>query len=94
MSNLKVLKEISKWSIEAKDEDTSKYFFHFDDVTDIENGEKNYVIGRKGTGKTAIAAFLHRQKKHNRFSRLLSFKNFPFNSLYDHADGAYNRPNQ
>ncbi|MDZ7910007.1 MAG: hypothetical protein U5N10_18505 [Gemmobacter sp.] len=89
-----ILKEISNWSIEAKDEDTSRYFFHFDDVTQIENGQKNYVIGRKGTGKTAIAEYLHSKNDHNRFSRLLSFKNFPFNSLYDLADRDYTRPNQ
>lgn len=94
MSNHDILKEISRWSIEAKDEDSSKYFFHFDDISDIENGDKNYVIGRKGTGKTAIAAYLHGQKQHNQFSRLLSFKNFPFNALYSHADEDYNRPNQ
>ena len=87
-------KEISNWSIEAKEESSEKYFFHFDDVSDIENGRKNYVIGRKGTGKTAIAEYLHKQSRYNRFSRLLSFKNFPFNSLYAHADGQYNRPNQ
>lgn len=94
MADPSVLKEISRWSIEAKDEDTSLYFFHFDDVSDIEEGRKNYVIGRKGTGKTAIAEYLHNEKDYNQFSRLLSFKNFPFNSLYGHADDAYNRPNQ
>lgn len=94
MANSSILKEISRWSIEAKDEDNSRYFFHFDDVSDIEEGRKNYVIGRKGTGKTAIAEYLHHDKNYNQFSRLLSFKNFPFNSLYDHADDSYNRPNQ
>ncbi|MCR9236321.1 MAG: hypothetical protein NXI17_06585 [Alphaproteobacteria bacterium] len=94
MAHPSVLKEISRWSIEAKDEDNSRYFFHFDDVSDIEEGRKNYVIGRKGTGKTAIAEYLHNDKNYNQFSRLLSFKNFPFNSLYSHADESYNRPNQ
>lgn len=94
MADPSVLKEISRWSIEAKDEDNSLYFFHFDDVSDIEEGRKNYVIGRKGTGKTAIAEYLHKHKDYNQFSRLLSFKNFPFNSLYSHADDSYNRPNQ
>jgi Cdc6-like AAA superfamily ATPase len=89
-----LLQEISSWSIEAKDEDTSNYFFHFDDVTRIESGQKNYVIGRKGTGKTAIAEYLHGRQNYNNFSRLLSFKNFPFNSLYDLADKDFTRPNQ
>ena len=89
-----VLEEISNWSIEAKEENTEAYFFHFDDVAKIERGQKNYVIGRKGTGKTAIAEYLHRPLAFNKFSRLLSFKNFPFNALYQHADTQYNRPNQ
>lgn len=88
------LEEISGWSIEAKEEKTEDYFFHFKDVSLIEEGKKNYVIGRKGTGKTAIAEYLHRPKNYDRFSRLLSFKNFPFNALYEHADLQYNRPNQ
>ena len=90
----KLLEEISGWSIEAKDEDTEKYFFHFDDVSQIENGTKNYVIGRKGTGKTAISEYIHGQKEYDQFSRMLSFKNFPFNALYDLADDDYTRPNQ
>jgi len=43
-----LLQEISNWSIEAKDEDTNRYFFHFDDVSAIENGRKRFVVGRKG----------------------------------------------
>lgn len=89
-----VLKEISRWSIEAKDEDTEKYFYYFDDIKALEEGYKNYVIGRKGTGKTAIAEFLHQKDDYNRFSSLLSFKNFPFNFLYEYEDKDYNRPNQ
>src|SRR5205085_8202365 len=60
----------------------------------LETGYKNYVIGRKGTGKTAIAEYLHQKDDFNRFSSLLSFKNFPFNFLYEHNDKDYNRPNQ
>lgn len=90
----KALTEIAAWPIEAKEESSSDYFFHFNDVSLIEKGLKNYVIGRKGTGKTAIAEYLHRQKTYSRFSRLLSFKNFPFNALYEFADDSYNRPNQ
>lgn len=86
--------EISSWPIEAREESGSEYFFHFSDVSLIEKGLKNYVIGRKGTGKTAIADYLHSRQHHDKFSRLLSFKNFPFNSLYTFADEDYNRPNQ
>ncbi|MBX3532318.1 MAG: hypothetical protein KF849_17065 [Rhizobiaceae bacterium] len=43
--------EISAWPIEAKEESSSGYFFHFGDVSLIEKGVKSYVIGRKGTGR-------------------------------------------
>jgi len=86
--------EIASWPIEAREESAADYFFHFNDVSHIENGIKNYVIGRKGTGKTAIADYLHSHQSFNKFSRLLSFKNFPFNALYSFADESYNRPNQ
>ncbi|OWV57383.1 hypothetical protein CDZ98_15370 [Mameliella alba] len=86
--------EIASWPIEAREESGSDYFFHFNDVSFIEKGIKNYVIGRKGTGKTAIADYLHSRRSYNKFSRLLSFKNFPFNALYSFADESYNRPNQ
>lgn len=86
--------EIASWPIEAREETGSDYFFHFRDVSLIEKGLKNYVIGRKGAGKTAIADYLHSRQYHDKFSRLLSFKNFPFNSLYNFADEDYNRPNQ
>lgn len=93
-STTAVLTEISRWSIEAKDEDTERYFYYFDDIKALEEGYKNYVIGRKGTGKTAIAEYLHQKDDYNRFSSLLSFKNFPFNFLYEYKDHDYNRPNQ
>ncbi len=89
-----VLAEIANWSIEAREEDTDRYFFHFKDVGLIEQGRKNYVVGRKGTGKTAIAEYIHRQQSPTIFSKILSFGSFPFNILYDLADASYTPPNQ
>jgi Cdc6-like AAA superfamily ATPase len=88
------LQEISRWSIEAKEEDNDRYFFHFADVNLIENGRRNYVIGRKGTGKTAIAEHIHSQQSSNIFAKSLSFADFPFNILYECADKEYTPPNQ
>lgn len=89
-----IIEEISKWSIEAKEEDNDRYFFHFSDVNLIENGQKNYVIGRKGTGKTAIAEYVKNQQSPKIFSKILSFGNFPFNLLYECVDREYTPPNQ
>ena len=90
----KILREIENWKLEAKLEDTERYFFYTSTVKEIENGEKCYVIGRKGTAKTAISEHLHRTKKTKRFSKKLTFKNFPFNDLYRNTNSSYSAPNQ
>lgn len=84
---------VSGWKLDAMLED-SKYFFFFDEVRSIANEQKCYVIGRKGSGKSAICQHLDKQGKYNVFSRRLSFKNFPFNKLYTMQDVSYNPPNQ
>jgi hypothetical protein len=90
----RLLGEIEEWKLEAKLEDVNRYFFHTRDAELIEKGLRCYVIGRKGTGKTAIAEYLHRQSDAKRFSKKLSFKNFPFNDLYTFKNESYNSPNQ
>lgn len=89
-----ILHEIENWSIEAKEEDSDRYFYHFNDVELIEKGLKNFVIGRKGTGKTAIAEYINGKENPSVFSKMLTFKNFPFNILYGLADNDYTPPNQ
>ncbi|MEQ2936098.1 hypothetical protein AAAX57_20400, partial [Bacteroides fragilis] len=80
--NKNLLTEIAKrWKLDAKLEDTDRYFYSQNEVDDILSGEKCYVIGRKGTGKTAISEYLLK-KANFKFSEKLSFKNFPFNELY------------
>jgi hypothetical protein len=60
----------------------------------LENGESCYVIGRKGSGKTAIAEYFRNLKGHDVFVRTLSFKNFTFNELYKLEDKGFTRPSQ
>lgn len=86
--------EIASWSIEALDEDIARYFYYFEDVSLIETGKKNLIIGRKGNGKTAIAEYIRNKDPSRSSARLLSFKNFPFNQLYDLHDDRYTAPNQ
>lgn len=92
--NEELLKEISTWKLEAKLEDTARYFYHVRDLDRIENGERCYVIGRKGTGKTAIAEYLLKKHDAKIFPVKLSFKNFPFNDLYDLENKRFRTPNQ
>lgn len=89
-----LLSEIAKnWKLDAKLENNSRYFHSQDEVECITNGDKCYVIGRKGSGKTAISEFLLK-KESDSFSEKLSFKNFPFNELYSLTNSQYTAPNQ
>lgn len=91
----KTLKSIAdNWKLEAKLEDTEKYFYYSSEVDSIIKNNKCYVIGRKGSGKSAICEFLIRRKEDNIFSTKLNFKNFPFNELYHLDNQKYTPPNQ
>lgn len=90
----KVLAEVSEWKLEAKNEDNGRYFFHVKEVASIENGKRAYVIGRKGSGKTAISEYLGQISDHETFSKKLTFKNFPFNALYALKNDEFGSPNQ
>ena len=72
---------IDNWSIEALKENPA-YFYNVNEVSQILKGKKSVVIGRKGSGKTSIANHLCKIEKENIFTQKLSFKNFPFNTLY------------
>ena len=89
-----LLVEISRWKREAKSEDNDRYFWHVREVDQIARGEKYFVIGRKGSGKTAICEYFNRQQRHDVFAEKLSFKNFPFNELYSHNNLRFTPPNQ
>lgn len=95
MNNFKVLNEIANnWQLEAKLEDNIKYYYDTEELNAILTGNKFYVIGRKGTGKSAISEHILKTSRSDVFSEKLSFKNFPFNELYNHANNSYTPPNQ
>ena len=83
----------NEWKLEAKQED-EKYFYFVNEADDILSGKKNMVIGRKGEGKTAIAQYICNQKDNGVFTEKMTFKNFPFNTLYSLSDCHYTKPNQ
>lgn len=93
--SISILEEIEEtWSTEGKDELMSRYFFHRRDVDRLKKGNSFFVIGRKGSGKTAIAKYMNTQKEYNQFSIKLDFKSFPFNELYELYDKGFTVPNQ
>lgn len=96
-----ILNEISEnWKLEAKQENNFRYFFHVNEAKKILAGDKFYVIGRKGSGKSAISQYIlnlcdqDAETGYNVFTEQLSFKNFPFNELYALENGKYTKPNQ
>lgn len=91
---LNVLEEISQWKLDAKQEDPSRYFFHMNFVERLINGQKSFVIGRKGTGKTAIGKYIESINKYDIFTKKLTFKNFPFNDLYSLENKRFPSSNQ
>lgn len=93
MNQVELLTAISEWQLEAGD-DLDKYFLPTKDYEAIKNGKKIFVIGRKGTGKTAICEHLHNSKQPNAYSIMQSFKNFPFNELYKFSDSNFAQSNQ
>jgi hypothetical protein len=88
------LEELRNWKLEAKFENTERYFYEFAAVERLINGERCFVIGRKGTGKTAISEHILKLANYEKFSEKLTFKNFPFNELYSRPNTQFTMPNQ
>lgn len=90
-----IINSISKnWKLEASLETAKNYFFHNNEIEQILDDNKCYVIGRKGSGKSSISEYLLNISNSNIFSEKLSFKNFPFNELYSLENKQYTPPNQ
>ncbi|MGS2718454.1 cold-shock protein [Eionea flava] len=89
-----ILESISEWKLDAKHDEMNRYFYHVDQGKDIEAGKKTFVIGRKGSGKTALSEHISLQRDPKVFTQKLTFKNFPFNNLYSLENKDYTRPNQ
>lgn len=86
----------NKWKLDSKDEDVDKYFYHNNILDKIYSGDNYYVIGRKGTGKTAIKEIIYKNSKEqfDTLSAQLNFKNFPYQELYNKNDVSFTWPNQ
>lgn len=69
----RVLIEIEEnWKDEAKQE-SSAYFYNIEEVEKIVTGKKHFIIGRKGSGKSAIANFLFESQQEKVFSEKMKF---------------------
>lgn len=88
------LAAVADWKLEEKGRDNLRYFYSFDEVNRVESGRNCFVIGRKGSGKTAVAEHLHGLVGPEIFVTKLSFKDFPFKALYKLKDAGYTRQSQ
>lgn len=88
------LKAIADWKLEAADEDNNRYFYAMPGVGSVQSGESSFVIGRKGSGKTAVAEYIRGLVGPKTFVRSLYFKSFPFNELYKLTDNSFTSPSQ
>ena len=69
-----VLNEIASWKIDATHKANERYFFKNKVVEEIVSGDAPLIIGRKGTGKTAIALHLIANPRHDKFSAYFDFR--------------------
>lgn len=77
------------------DKNINDYFLDNNYWEQLINGRKFFVIGRKGTGKSAIYNWVKSQESEKAvIVSNLSFKNFPFEKLLKLADDDFSRPNQ
>ncbi len=70
-----------EWKTEATNE-AAELFCYSDDVDTLLKGDACYVIGRKGSGKTAIAEHIASISEPQVFTERQSFDDFPFELLY------------
>lgn len=95
MTSKTIMKNIADgWKLDARLEDMKRYFYNNEEVKAILENKKCYVIGRKGTGKTAICEYLIKSQTNKRFAEKLGFKNFPFNDLYSLSNQKFTQQNK
>ena len=93
---VRIFKQIDFGSIDGlNDRHLSSYFLDKDYWSKLINGKEFFVIGRKGTGKSAIYTWLFEQQyTKGVLIENLSFKNFPFEKLLRMSDDDFSKPNQ
>lgn len=65
VNRVEMIRNVKGWKLDAKHDELGKYFYHVEQEKEIRNGEKSFVIGRKGTGKTALSEHIGGLKEYN-----------------------------
>ncbi|MFB3919571.1 MAG: P-loop ATPase, Sll1717 family [Candidatus Velamenicoccus archaeovorus] len=91
-----LLKKIDFGDIDGLyDPNLGEYFLDFDYSKSIITGDAAFIIGRKGTGKSALYNWIEKkQKDGDVLVANLSFKDFPFEKLLNLSDDQFAVPNQ
>jgi len=95
-TEIDILKKIDFGDIDGLyDSNLQKYFLDFDYLKNIINGDSFFIIGRKGTGKSALYNWIEKKQEEGNFLVAnLSFKDFPFEKLLKLSDDQFAVPNQ
>lgn len=96
LDSVQLLKMVDFGDIDGLyDKNITEYFIDDNYWNQIVEGNKFFVIGRKGTGKSAIYNWIKKQEaERGVIVSNLSFRNFPFEKLLKLADDDFCRPNQ
>lgn len=81
-----LLNAISEWKHDASEEELHAIYYSTAAASRIESGSATFAIGRKGTGKTAIAKYIATQASRTTHCATLSFKNFPLEVMTSNPD--------
>jgi hypothetical protein len=86
------------WGADDAKGDTNlrNYFLKIPEYDDLKCGKYRYIIGRKGTGKTAIIEQIQNDSssEYNCFCKYLSLKNFPVQTLRELKDRSQSHKSQ
>ncbi len=74
------------WDIDAKKEDISRYYFQPSDLDQVLKGSRPIVVGRKGTGKTAMFEYIKTLSGPKCHVSANSFTGLPITSLLEFRD--------
>lgn len=96
LNAIKIFQSIDFGDIDGLyDRNVSNYFIDRNYWQELVDGRKFFVIGRKGTGKSAIYNWVEKQAKDRSvLVSNLSFRNFPFEKLLKLSDDNFSKPNQ
>lgn len=70
-----------------------QYFVDTHEFEQVASGRAAFIVGRKGTGKTAILRMLYARQSSDTFVTLLSLADSPSRGIFDASDGSLS-PNQ